>query len=73
MGQARTGKGVPPNTYWLGKSKKDCPPSPCNRTFKPAVPVELAVAVPPVTPEAAMKELAGALILYRIERPLYSQ
>jgi hypothetical protein len=47
---------------WLGKSKKDWPPSPWRRTFKPAVPAEFVVMAP-VTPEEAVNWLAGALIL----------
>lgn len=51
-------------TAWLGKSKKDVPPSPWRRTLSPMpAAVWLAVAEAPVTPEAAVNILAGALIL----------
>lgn len=62
-------------TAWLGKSKNEVPPSPWRRTFRPAAAVLLVVvfeAPAPGTPDAAVKAFAGALILYRMESPLFS-
>jgi hypothetical protein len=47
---------------WLGKSKKDWPPSPWRSIFKPAAPVEFVVEAP-VTPEETVNWFAGALVL----------
>lgn len=75
--QKRFGSGAstatpasPAWTAWFGKSKKDCPPSPCRSTFRPRVPVALAVWAPPVTPESAVNWSAGAETLKRRGRPL---
>ena len=55
--------------FWFGMSKKDCPPSPCNSTFAPMVPLPL-VAAAPGTPDAGRNWSAGAAILKRIGKPL---
>jgi hypothetical protein len=57
-------------TAWLGKSKKDWPPSPCKRTLIPLGPWAPGSAAAPGTPEAVVNWSAGAEILNRRSRPL---
>jgi hypothetical protein len=45
-------------TAWLGKSKKDVPPPPWRRMFRPEVLVEFAVVDAPVTLDDTVNWLA---------------
>lgn len=60
-------------TAWFGKSKKDCPPSPCSSMLMPSALWSPAAAVPPVRPEVVVKRLAGAETLKRIGRLLHGR
>lgn len=57
-------------TAWLGKSKKDWPPSPWRRTLIPFGPCAPGCAAAPGTPDAVVNWSAGAEILNRRSRPL---